>query len=270
MFLAVVGVVPHLLAALPTSMNPPPMSVSLDPAPPPRGEDLPCDDGEPMETPRHRNQMNVLADSLSDHYRDRSDIYVGANMAVYFSETQARQKDFRAPDVFVVTDTHPRERNAWVVWEEDGRTPDVVIELTSPSTEQVDRGIKLQIYSRMLHVSTYVIYDPFTLKLDGFRLDGARYLPIALDAQGRLPVAVLGLSLGLVPGGGVGGDTALRWFDPGGRLIPSRGELAAAHAAHAAREAVRADEAEARANGEAAARVEAEAEVARLRALLGR
>ncbi len=266
-------------------MNPLRMSVSLEPAPPPRGEDLPYDDGEPMETRRHRNQMTVLADSLSDHYRGRGDIFVGANMGVYFSETQARQRDFRAPDVFVVTDTHARDRNAWVVWEEDGRTPDVAIEITSPTTEHVDRGIKMQIYARMLHVSTYVIYDPFTLELEGFRLDGPRYVPIALDASGHLRVNVLGLSLGVVPDGGVGGDPALRWFDADGRMIPLEDERRAddaearAHAAEDRADAAedradaaedRADAAEVRADAAEVRAGAAEAEIARLKALLKR
>ncbi len=277
-------------------MNPLLMSVTLDPAPPPRGEDLPCDDGQPMETQRHRDQMNVLVDSLWDHTRDRDDVYVAGNMAVYYSETQARRRDFRAPDVFVVLDTHRHERNSWVVWEEDGRTPDVVIEITSPTTEEVDRGIKKRIYARMLHVSTYVIYDPFTLQLDGFRLEAGQYVPIACD-DGRLDVAPLNLSLGVVADGGRDGAPALRWFE-GERLVPLRGERAAAEAARADAESARADaesaraDAEsaradtesaradtesarantesARADAEAAARLVAEAELARLRELVGR
>nr|WP_322505530.1 hypothetical protein [Chroococcidiopsis cubana] len=35
-----------------------------------------------------------------------------------------------------------RERQGWVVWEEDGRYPDVIVELLSPSTAKVDRGVK--------------------------------------------------------------------------------------------------------------------------------
>ena len=34
----------------------------------PTEDDLPCDDGEPMETPRHRDQMNLLIDSLKAHW----------------------------------------------------------------------------------------------------------------------------------------------------------------------------------------------------------
>ena len=40
-------------------------------------------------------------------------------MFLYFSKTQAKNNDFRGPDVFVVMNTSRRERKSWVVWEED-------------------------------------------------------------------------------------------------------------------------------------------------------
>ena len=44
------------------------------PVPPPSGElDLPCEDGEPMDTPRHSQQMNLLITSLELAWRDRDD-----------------------------------------------------------------------------------------------------------------------------------------------------------------------------------------------------
>ena len=116
--------------------------------PPPRGEDLPYDDGVPMESELHVMQMTLLKESLELGWADRQDFYVGCNMFVYYSELQSKQNDFRGPDVFVVTNTARKLRKSWVVWEEDGRTPDLVIELTSPSTEAVDRGKKKDIYGR--------------------------------------------------------------------------------------------------------------------------
>ncbi len=83
-------------------------------------------------------------------------------MFVYFSELQAKKNDFRGPDVFVVLDTVRRERKSWVVWGENGRTPDVVIELLSPSTEAVDRGEKMRVYSKLLRVTHYYLFDPMS------------------------------------------------------------------------------------------------------------
>jgi len=39
-----------------------------------------------------------------------------------------------------------RERQGWVVWEEKGRYPDVIIELMSPSTAAMDTGVKKDIH----------------------------------------------------------------------------------------------------------------------------
>ena len=43
----------------------------------PTPDDLPCDDGEPMETPRHRQQMEMLIQSLNAHWTERTQYYVG-------------------------------------------------------------------------------------------------------------------------------------------------------------------------------------------------
>lgn len=79
--------------------------------------------------------MNLLIDSLRHHLHPRTDVYVGGNMAVYYSPLQARARDFLVPDVFAAADGQPeRERKSWVIWEELGHGPFVVIELLSAST----------------------------------------------------------------------------------------------------------------------------------------
>ncbi|MGH8056933.1 MAG: hypothetical protein ACREOH_06795 [Candidatus Entotheonellia bacterium] len=45
----------------------------------PTEDELPCDDGEPMETARHRDQMLLLIESLRVHWADRHNYYVGGN-----------------------------------------------------------------------------------------------------------------------------------------------------------------------------------------------
>jgi Uma2 family endonuclease len=236
------------------------MSNAFGPKPPLRGEDLPCDDSEPMESERHWKQMVLLASSLRDAWADRHDVYIGANMAVYFSEIQARNQDFRAPDVFVVLDTDDHERKSWVVWEEDGRVPDVVIELVSESTEHIDRGRKKDVYAR-LRVPCYVIFDPFSTQLDVYRLDasGRRYEATPKDGRGYARCEPLELFVGVVPGMyGRLEAPWLRWIDREGHPLVERAE----------READRAERAEQRAEREAERANQAEAELAALRAQL--
>src|SRR6187402_3398992 len=109
----------------------------------PGQDELPCDDAEPMETAFHHAQGHVLIDSLGLAWKERSDFYVAGNMFVYFSEHQVKRNDFRGPDVFVVLGTERKPRKSWVVWEEGGKLPDVVIEVTSDTTRAVDRGDKM-------------------------------------------------------------------------------------------------------------------------------
>ena len=193
------------------------------PTPPPGEDELPCDDGEPMESDRHRKQMNVLIESLDDAWRDRDDVYVGGNMFVYFSELQAKKNDFRGPDVFVVLDTVRRERKSWVVWGENGRTPDVVIELLSPSTEDVDRGEKMRVYSKLLRVTHYYLFDPMSGVLQGYTLDpvAREYVSTLPDESGDVPCPALGLRLGIRRGQLLGVEADwLRWIDKAGQIVP--------------------------------------------------
>ena len=198
------------------------------PRPPPRGEDLPFSDGEPMESGRHVDQMGVLKDSLRIAWKDRSDFFVGGNMFVYFSETQSRKNDFRGPDVFVVTNTRGHNRKSWVVWEEDGKTPDVVIELLSPKTEHVDRGKKKDIYAKLLKVDRYFVYDPYTYVFEGWALVDGEYVPLEPNENGDLDCTPLGLRIGPREGN-LGGDECpvLRWIDVTGQPLATGEELAA-------------------------------------------
>lgn len=61
--------------------TPPP---ELMPAPPPTQDELPCDDGEPMETQRHKWQMDLLIETMDRWLAQRGEGYAGGNMFVYF------------------------------------------------------------------------------------------------------------------------------------------------------------------------------------------
>lgn len=201
------------------------------PVVPPGEDELPCDDGEPMETNRHRQQMVLLIQSLKYAWRDRHDYFAGGNMFVYFSETQVTRNDFRGPDVFVVLDTTDRDRRSWVAWGEDGKLPDVVIELLSDRTRHVDRGEKMRIYSRLWRTAEYFLYDPWSHELEGYRLDPihGEYVPIEPDARGDLECQRLGFGVGIRRGRYEGVETRwLRWLDEGGIPLPTTEEAARA------------------------------------------
>ncbi|MCT7948838.1 Uma2 family endonuclease [Ancylothrix sp. C2] len=189
--------------------------------PPPT--DLIFDDGEPLESNRHRIAMNLLIRSLKHAWSERNDFYTGGNMFIYYSSNQARNRNFRGPDFFVVLDTDgTRERQGWVVWEEDGRYPDVIVELMSKSTANEDTGPKKDIYERIFHTSDYFVYHPFQPQsLQGWHLNAQQqYQPLQPNEHGWLWCEKLGFWLGIWEAT-LERETApwLRFFDPQGNLI---------------------------------------------------
>lgn len=231
--------------------------------------DLPAEDGVPLESNWHRLQINLLADIVTYHWRDQTDFFAGGNMFIYYSLQQARNRDYRGPDFFIVKDidgSYPRQK--WVVWEENGRYPDVIIALMSPSTAQEDLGRKKELYERTFHTSEYFCYDPDERKLYGWRLDERGYAPLTPDENGRLWSAQLAAWLGVWEGMYLQVEAIwLRLFDEVGRLSPTEAE---AERERAEAEYQRAEAERERAEAEHQRAEEAEAEVARLRQELAR
>lgn len=201
------------------------------PSPP---TDLIFDDGEPLESNRHRIAMNVLIRSTQQALLGRLDTFVGGNMFVYYSRNQAMNRDFRGPDFFAVLGVDSdHERQGWVVWEEQGRYPDVIVELLSPSTATVDKGVKKDLYEQVFKTRDYYVFDPFDpASLEGWCLDLTRgYQPLAPNEQGWLWCETLGLWLGTWEGvvdrePMTGSCHWLRLYDPEGNLVPLPEEAA--------------------------------------------
>jgi Uma2 family endonuclease len=196
------------------------------------------DSDEPqMETFVHMETVTLLLVSLFWLWRDRQDFFAAGNLTIYYSPTQLKSQDFRGPDFFVVLGTHREPpRKSWVVWDEGGKYPNVIVEALSSSTAEVDRGLKKQIYQDVFHTPEYFLFDPESHELAGYRLDAGKYQPIAPDPAGRLQSKELDLLLGVHEG-------HLRFFLPSGELVPIANELGL----RAEAEAERADRAEQRA-----------------------
>ena len=235
----------------------------------PRVIDYPETDGQPMaETPAHRDVMIDAIQVLQRHFAGRPDVYVSGNMMMYYEEGEPRR--CVSPDVFVAVGVEDKDRRTYLLWRE-AKGPDFVLEVTSRSTRRNDQVTKRALYEWM-GVSEYVLYDPLGEYLDpplqGYRRVGGRYV----EWEGtRVPGGVralhsevLGLSLHVRAR-----DRALRLYDPvSGKDLLTPVEAAAAREeaeARAEREAaargeaeVRAERADARAEREAAVRGEAE------------
>ncbi len=186
---------------------------------------LPCEDGEPMETEYHYSQMVLLKECLQNYFKDQ-EVYVGANMFVYYSEQQVKNDDFKGPDVFVVLKASKRMRKSWVVWEE-GKGPDVVIELLSESTKKNDLLNKKEVYQNKLKVPEYYYFSPLSFEWSGFRLEDGVYVDIEPDDEARLKSGKLGLYFIRWQGVYKGEDwTWMRMSDRFGNLIPTPDEIA--------------------------------------------
>ncbi|MEQ9553993.1 MAG: Uma2 family endonuclease [Coleofasciculus sp. G3-WIS-01] len=202
--------------------------VGWEPSMPPT--DLIFDDGEPLESNRHRISINVLIRSLQQAYLARNDFFTSGNMFIYYSSEQARNRDFKGPDFFAVLNVDgTTERQGWVVWEEGGRYPDVIVELMSPSTASVDTGTKKDIYERIFRTPDYFVFNPFEPNsLQGWHLDASQqYQPLVPNEQGWLWCQKLGLWLGTWQGT-IDRETAvwLRFYDQNGNLVPLPEEAA--------------------------------------------
>ncbi len=108
------------------------------------------------ETPEHLDAMIYLITALQAYFAERDDVYVGGNQFLYWIEGNPRQRV--APDVYVVFGVPKRPpRPTWKVWEE-GKAPDVILELTSRSTAGEDLDRKYRLYQR-LGVKEYILID---------------------------------------------------------------------------------------------------------------
>ncbi len=178
--------------------------------------EYPTSDGRPMaETDWHRDLMLELIETLKLRYAEDASVYVSGNLLVYYLRGDKRKH--LAPDVFVVRGVPKHNRLYYLMWEE-GKGPDVVIELTSKTTRKEDVTKKFELYQDVLQVPEYFLFDPFEEYLkppqQGWRLLGGKYVAIEPVTR-RLPSEVLGLHLER-------NATQLRLFDPAtGQWLPT-------------------------------------------------
>ena len=205
-------------------MHRPALSSRPAPAPRPVAVDYPDSDGQPLAESDFQLKPLVYAyGALTSRYRDRDDVYVSADLFVYYEESNPRA--VVAPDVFVVLGAPGHDRRSYKLWEEP-KAPDFVLEVTSHSTRKEDQGTKRRVYAK-LGVREYWRFDPtgdyLNPPLEGERLVAGRYagLPLRTLPDGSLAgrSEVLGLDLAVV-------DGRLRFHDPvTGLDLPASEEL---------------------------------------------
>lgn len=134
--------------------------------------------------------------------------------------TARRSAEMRYPDLMVAFDADPvayRESNGYVV-SEQGKPPDLVLEIASEGTGHIDVGEKREFYER-LGILEYWRFDP-TGAFHGTRLAGDRLV------NGRyVPIDVAELPRGELQGYSEALNALWRWEDGGlGCHDPATGE----------------------------------------------
>ncbi|WP_013324579.1 Uma2 family endonuclease [Gloeothece verrucosa] len=195
-------------------------------------------DEPPLESELHLRQLILLIQSLEWLWKDRQDFYAFGNLTIYYSPRQRKSENFRGPDFFVVLGTERKPRKSWVVWQEDGKYPNVIVEILSSTTANTDRGLKKQIYQDIFRTPDYFWFDPISLEFQGFRLVGGHYEDLQPNQQGWLWSEQLGLYLGI-------DNEQLRFFTPEGELLLTPKEAAQMEAQRAESEKQQREELEA-------------------------
>ena len=220
----------------------------------------PCSDGKPMS--ENMWQGLAILKAAGDLEVAHPGALVAPDILVYPEQGNPRNRV--APDVLVAFGLGAHNRSTYLAWKE-GKPPDWVLEVASPSTVGRDLDAKRRIYAAM-GVPEYWQFDPqgglFPLgapRLRGLTLVDGEYepLPARLERGARtIHSPVLGLDLRAE-------GALIRFRNPStGEDVRHQGESEAAAIEQAARvrtEAARRKAAEALAEREAAARETAEA-----------
>ena len=227
----------------------------------------PSSDGRPMSD--NMWQAEAIMNAAGDLGSVRPKALVAADILVY--PEKGNRRNNIAPDVLVGLGLGTHKRSSYFVWEE-GKPPDWVLEVASPSTKKKDLDDKRRKYAEM-GVPEYWLFDPKgdvyppgTPRLQGLKLADGEYRPLKsrlVDGKRMIRSEVLGLDVRVE-------DELLRFRDVAtGKDVRHRDEIeadeeralaaierhrAATERAHAATE-----RAQAQARQEAAQRKNAEA-----------
>ena len=147
----------------------------------------------------HGDAVRQASTALHHYFRERQNVLVAMELMVYFQSGNNQAK--LQPDVQVVFGVQRGNRSSFKVWEE-GKAPDFVLEVASPSTAENDAEHKAREYAR-IGVREYWRLDPqgslLEIPLEGYELSAGQYerlQPVAGTARGgALRSRVLGLEL---------------------------------------------------------------------------
>ncbi|GIV10048.1 MAG: hypothetical protein KatS3mg019_2139 [Fimbriimonadales bacterium] len=210
--------------------------------------ELPEGEGEPLESDWHVVQIWLLQEVVGQLFEGQTDFFCGGNMFIYYSleQVESAMKGnplYKGPDFFFVKGVDgTKPRKSWVVWQEGGKYPNLIVELLSPTTARKDREDNKRLYAQVFRTPEYFWYDAFTGEFAGFCLREDEYVPITPNEQGWLWSHQLGAYLGVWRGSYHRRVYDwLRLYTAEGKLAPTKEELYQQALQHAEAERQRAE-----------------------------
>jgi Uma2 family endonuclease len=200
------------------------------PPPFPDHTQLPEEDGTFVKNFQEHPQSLILTDSIGPILQQRhpdGQYCIGQDCGIYWRETEPPERGAEAPDWFYVPNVPPlldgKIRRSYVLWREHF-APMIALEFASGNGDE-ERDTtpykgKFWIYSQIIRIPYYAIYEINSAKLEVYHLADFSYQPLVANERGHYPIPPLGVELGLWQGTYQNQEQLwLRWWDEQGNLL---------------------------------------------------
>jgi Uma2 family endonuclease len=118
----------------------------------------------------------------------------GGACRAYNSDMKVRvsEKRYLHPDVTVTCDARDHGKSDLI------RSPRLVVEVLSPSTEARDRGRKLQCYLACPTIEEYLLVDSRSVRIEVYRKEQKKWVYYAYEAGDEVELTSLGVSFSVM------------------------------------------------------------------------
>ncbi len=202
-----------------------------------------------MEAPAQATQREITLESFALVKPHRPDLHVYNELLIQYPRRGQKRPAQVVPDNMIIrSDKDPKVGLSYNVLDHSER-PFWVMEYSSKSSKRKDYEQNMVKYEQELKVPYYLLFNPEAEEMTLFRHNGKKYVSVKPNKQGRCAVPELEMEVALLDG------WVRYWYK--GDLLPLPADLQRQN-----------DELKSRLGDVEKARLAAEEEVARLRALL--
>ncbi len=199
--------------------------------------ELPDSDDNFVKNFQEHPQSILLTDSIQpvlDRLHPDGQYCIGQDSGIYWRLTEPPLDGAEAPDWFYVPDV-PRTlngqlRRSYVIWQEL-TPPAIAIEFVSGNGKEERDPTPLKgkfwVYEQGIKIPYYAIYEVQKARVEVYQLQDDRYVKLSPNFQGRYPIHLMGVELGIWSGRYQTMQLPwLRWWDEQGNLLLTGSERA--------------------------------------------